>query len=289
MIDCCITTYNPNMARLRLCIESIAYQLDRVVVIDNNSENFSEIQQVANELAIETIDLNENVGIARAQNIVWQQSIDKGFDRIVFSDQDTIFPKDFVTTLLATMLNNDKCAAISPVYRDVNAENRIQESVNIFASPSKFLLANTETKPVSHAISSGMMVRNEVASKVGLNNEGLFIDWVDTEWCWRAHLEGFAVLQTGRVALDHALGEDRLNLFGKRVTRHKLFRSYYKIRNGILLFKHCDNTTIRRHLAFHTMKNIVLVTFSEGTVRNKLRTVIRAIADGRSGKVGIYE
>jgi rhamnosyltransferase len=153
-------------------------------------------------------------------------------------------------------------------------------SVNIFHNPSSVILTPSDVRAVSHVISSGMIVRNSIAKRIGLNREDLFIDWVDTEWCWRACLNGYPIYQTGAVVLSHSLGEDRIRILGKQITRHKLFRSYYKIRNAILIFKTYKNLVIKRHLLSHTIKNIFLVFFSQGTFLAKTLLVARSIRDG---------
>lgn len=288
MILCCLTTYNPDPSRLENCIVSIKNQVDKLILIDNNSNNIEKITPIIIKYNIDCIRLDKNIGIACAQNIVWKNSIDLNYEHIVFSDQDTIFPANYIKTLLNILSKYKKCAAISPVYKDVHSNETIQPSVNIFSKPSKFTLQPSESVKVSHAISSGLIVRNKFSLDIGLNDEFLFIDWVDTEWCWRAHEKGYTIIQTGSVALEHALGEDRINLAGHMVTRHKLFRSYYKIRNGIYLTKKFKDIKIRKHLIYHTLKNIILTFYSHGSLSNKLKTISKAIFDGARKRGGIY-
>ncbi len=41
---------------------------------------------------------------------------------------------------------------------------------------------------------------------VGPFCEKLFIDWVDTEWCWRALANNMIIVQTPSVIISHELG-----------------------------------------------------------------------------------
>jgi rhamnosyltransferase len=289
MIVCCLTTFNPNISRLKEGLSSLIGQVDRLIVIDNNSENKSFIENCCRILKVEFISLLENVGIAKAQNIVWNRAINDGVEFIVFADQDTVFPTDFVASLIKYLNDMPNVAAVAPVFCDKNSERLVEVSVNIFESPSNVILTPGRNRSVSHVISSGMIVNNGIASKIGLNREELFIDWVDTEWCWRAYLSGFEIIQTGDVVLEHLLGEDKIIISGKQLTRHKLFRSYYKIRNGIILFQNIKNWTIKRHLFQHSIKNILLVFLSSGTLFAKLRLIQRSIIDGILKKGGKFE
>jgi rhamnosyltransferase len=289
MIVCCLTTFNPNVSRLKESLNSLANQVDKLVVIDNNSESKEIIEDCCRFLEVEFIPLSNNVGIAKAQNIVWSRAINDGVEFIVFADQDTVFPKDFVFHLIKYLHNNPNVAAVAPVFCDKNSDRPVEVSVNIFKNPSKFILGPANICTVSHVISSGMIVNNNVASIIGLNREDLFIDWVDTEWCWRAYLSGYEIVQTGGVILEHFLGEDKVNFCGKQLTRHKLFRSYYKIRNGIILAQSIRNWTIKRHLLLHIFKNALLVFFSSGGFLAKLKIIFHSISDGISKKGGKYE
>jgi len=280
MITCCLTTFNPCIDRLEKCLNSIFTQVDKLIVIDNNSGNKFEINNICKEKNIEVIFLEENLGIAKAQNIVWGLAIENKSEFIIFSDQDTIFPEEAIQKLVACLRLQPKCAAIAPVFRDINASRPLEYSVNIFEYPYKFILEDTDVRIVSHVISSGMVVRNDVVHTVGMNREELFIDWVDSEWCWRAHLKGFNILQTGAVTLEHILGENRIEIGNKKITRHKLFRSYYKIRNAIIIMFDVNNFVIRKHLIIHTAKNIVLTFFSKGRLVDKLKIIFNAVNDG---------
>lgn len=62
-----IVTYNPEIIRLTECINSLAPQVERIILVDNGSNNSDLIKDIViNNLEI--ILLSENKGIAFAQN-----------------------------------------------------------------------------------------------------------------------------------------------------------------------------------------------------------------------------
>ncbi|VCV76177.1 hypothetical protein BANRA_01835 [Escherichia coli] len=62
-----IVTYNPEIIRLTECINSLAPQVERIILVDNGSNNSDLIKNISiNNLEI--ILLSENKGIAFAQN-----------------------------------------------------------------------------------------------------------------------------------------------------------------------------------------------------------------------------
>ncbi|WP_244505189.1 glycosyltransferase, partial [Escherichia coli] len=70
-----IVTYNPEIIRLTECINSLAPQVERIILVDNGSNNSDLIKNISiNNLEI--ILLSENKGIAFAQNVLrraWKQ------------------------------------------------------------------------------------------------------------------------------------------------------------------------------------------------------------------------
>src|SRR5690606_36905073 len=88
-----------------------------------------------------------------------------------------------------------------------------------------------ECVDVDHLISSGCLISLDAIEKIGTFEESLFIDYVDTEWCWRARRKGFRLLGVGSAHMKHNLGDDEFIAFGQPRTLHAPFRLYYQMRN----------------------------------------------------------
>ena len=61
-----IVTYNPDIDILNINIKSIRGQLETVIIVDNGSKNFEEIERLAGEHNIQIISNQKNFGIAAA-------------------------------------------------------------------------------------------------------------------------------------------------------------------------------------------------------------------------------
>ena len=73
---------------------------------------------------------------------------------------------------------------------------------------------------------------------VGNMDESLFIDHVDTEWCFRARAKGFRLFGVCGAVMTHALGNRRSRVWFLRwrtVSHHSPFRYYYIFRNSVRL------------------------------------------------------
>jgi rhamnosyltransferase len=128
-----------------------------------------------------------------------------------------------VATLRAEIHGLERVAAIGPNYRHGDGYKFVG------STPAK----------VEQVISSGCLISVAALRDVGLMNEALFIDLVDTEWMLRAKQKGWIVYQSARAMMEHKLGEGSIRIwFGRwhHVPKHSALRHYYYVRNSIYLY-----------------------------------------------------
>jgi len=114
-----IVTYKPDVEILEKCVNSLANQVAKLIIVDNTPgkcqllENFRKMQNV------EIIYLNENYGIAYAQNVGIKRVLEENIDYILLSDQDTIYPLDYIEKMFKCF-QEDKVAAAGPLFIDAH-------------------------------------------------------------------------------------------------------------------------------------------------------------------------
>jgi rhamnosyltransferase len=90
---------------------------------------------------------------------------------------------------------------------------------------------------VSYAITSGNLVRLDLFEKIGLYDEGFFIDCVDFDLSLRLRRAGYAVHQVQGARMRHELGEatPRTGVLDRFYAQHAPARRYYMFRNFLYL------------------------------------------------------
>jgi rhamnosyltransferase len=229
-IGCIIVLYNPNISMLFEILKEVSDQVSTVYIVDNsttdNKLDFSSYENVVFK------KLGNNIGIASAQNM--GLNFFKDYDFILFLDQDSIPSKNLVAKLLKNyqFLLNKKInvGAVGP--RPFNrAENTKYEG-----SIKKGKKIYHNITEVGELISSSSLIAVENFNQVGLLEDGLFIDVVDHEWCWRASAIGnyrFFIIED--VLLSHQLGECDKKFLGININIPAPIRTYYQFRNYIKL------------------------------------------------------
>lgn len=233
-IDAVYVTYYPDIKLLEKSIKSIISQIRKIYIIDNTPGKDMQLISFQNEHT-EIIFLEENLGIAYAQNIGINKALENCAEYILLSDQDTCYPENYVENMTRLFLNYDcKIAAVVPRFIDIN---KIKEDGFIRVSPIIFkqFYPKSGLYEVMQAIASGKIILAKYLNDIGIMDESLFIDWVDLEWCWRARKKGYKIIANADVIIQHKLGDNSTNIGFREVNLRNYVRHYYITRNAFYL------------------------------------------------------
>jgi len=227
-------TYHPD-AELPARLRRILQQVDRLVIVDNGSGQ-AEIEMLqgfaANPLI--TLVLNfDNFGIARALNIGIERAIALGFTWVLLLDQDSCIDDDMVQTLIAVYAafpERDRLAVIGSGFRAADEAPREPTDEG----------GGDGWEEAESVITSGSLIPLKAHAAVGAFREDFFIDYVDTEYCFRARAKAYRVIRTRKPIMSHAIGAiTRHNVLGikKWTFNHSAERRYYIARNDTVLLR----------------------------------------------------
>lgn len=206
--------------------------LFRGVIVDNSPKPTFEDSIVGR---MEYVSLGYNSGIAKAQNeglrrLRWKDDV----HYVLFLDQDSRFTSAFPSRMVAEykridMMLHGRLSCLGPVIVDKDDKETYHSVVH------KSVQAEHGFLPRQEVISSGSCIATDKLAEVGLFDEKLFIDFVDSEWCFRAAGHGLQCGQTERLTLEHKVGRRKLH-FGRHIILISAPRRYYyQYRNIIIL------------------------------------------------------
>lgn len=240
-----VVTFHPDHNKLNDLILALVPQVSRVVVVDNGSASTTLDWLRGHALAdsIKLIALGNNAGLAFAQNVGIKTLRLLGSNYVILFDQDSAPESGMVAKLLAVVhaktASGIKLGAVAPVYKAADAESfsgfvrlgwldfqRVGCAAGVEAVEAHFL------------ISSGTLIPMAVIDDVGDMEDQLFIDHVDTEWCFRAQAKGYVLFGVCGARMNHHLGNRRQRVWlfrWREVPHHSPFRYYYIFRNSVLL------------------------------------------------------
>ena len=285
-------TYNPDIELLTRVLESVAQQVQHLVVVDNASANAEDVRRLTSAVSAQFIDNTYNLGIASAQNQGIALARNGGFTHVLLLDQDTILAPgvvaDLAENLKALEDGQGGVAAIGPAYYELNSQRQTKAYLANGLCLSRIPLAS-KTRPVASdfIIASGSLIPLAVLERVGGFREDLFIDLVDVEWCFRARAAGYRSFLSPTSGVDHRLGSGTVKLGLRKIVVHVPIRNYYWVRNALWLARQ-PYTPLAWRLYFISRCLAFLGTYT--TLADKkaqrLRLMSRGIRDSLANRLG---
>jgi len=225
-----IITYNPDNRLLDL-IEKIKTQVDKIIIVDNNSinEHLLTVKGLEKSEEIVFIYNDENVGIGKALNQGIRVAINMGYDWAITFDQDSVPFDDIIHTIHEVFSEYEHkkrigAIGVNYIYRNSVNNYSIDDSVSYFIKDS--------------LITSGCLLSLNCFLLIRGFREDLFIDHVDEEYSLRLKNQGKVSLITNKPGMIHECGTPiTRNLLGITFasTNHNELRRYYMARNQVIL------------------------------------------------------
>lgn len=271
-----VITYLPGLEVSRNIL-SYLDQVDHLYITDNSLPKHSFPQELLEHPKITVIRDGGNEGIAVRLNQVAAMALRDGYGWLLTMDQDSYFDTDNIQS-----------------YFDYVAEYPQAAEVAMFGveTVQKPALIADLNEPVDRLITSGSLVNLTLYNKIGPFDEQLFIDEVDHEYCYRAAIRGYHIIQFTHIFLEHQLGESvevrTVKGYHKRTSFHAPVRLYYMVRNFLYVrARYKDifqkDLKIRGIALLHRLKNNLLYgPHKWGT----LKMIFAALNDYKKGKMG---
>ncbi len=276
-----IILYHPVESHIVKLCASLSDASVAVVLVDNSPQPMN--QPPPEDCAY--LHYPDNVGIAKAQNEGLRYLQQHDFTHALLLDQDSRLDTAMIARLshhfgeLTARFGN--IAALGPgIYCDLS-DTAVKASVQ---RPKPVADGVVEIRQI---IASGMMLSLRALEDIGLKEEGLFIDGVDHEWCWRAQAKGYRIFQAHDVMMPHRQGDARKKVLGVTFKVGAPIRLYYQARNCLILARRGYVPLywkLRTVLSLPVRYIVNRWCLPEGQLRGRL--FLAGIKDGLSHKYG---
>lgn len=286
-----IVSFHPT-EELRNNVAALVKQVDEVLIVDNGSGLTT--KQLLNSLIqqhpkLDVIFLPENIGLAAALNIGVKQAKSEGYEWAITFDQDSQVTPLMVDTMRRAYENcpdKEKVASLSPQYMDIySGETYGGHLLPPFDQSLPYA-------KIYEALTSGNLIKLSIFDFIGYFNEFLFIDYIDTEFCWRCISAGYHILQVNDAILIHSIGfQTRCDFLWMHpiITNHSALRRYYIARNAVYIFKayFIKQPVFLIKNLYRLAKTLIKVAILENNRKKKLKASLLGFFDGFLGRMGI--
>lgn len=294
-----VVGFFPEFQVLDTLLLKLLNQVDYVIFVDNGGGSDFLKHYPEERSKIEYVDLMGNKGLGFALNEGFKLAALRKCEYVATFDQDSVPPDLMIQGLLETHLELNQqgvnCAAVAPIFYDRREGQKIRfpfyKEINhaICAVPKEGESATAIEVDV--LITSGMLVKTDVWLKGTHYNAGLFVDYTDTDWCFRARAAGYALYACLDQEMGHALSDSPpTRIFGLNFFRYSPLRRYYYFRNTTFFVR-------QKYVSKAWKKRLVLglfVRFFANCViddkkLSSLKMMCKGFLDGLSNKDGAFK
>lgn len=287
-----IVLYNPDIKKLERLYQSLFRQVIQIVFVDNSPK--ADIRN-ANKCWINQrknannhyLSMNDNLGIATAQNqgIKFAKTLNTDF--VLLLDQDSVLPKNMVSDLWsayqALINQNKKVALVAPCFTDEKTGQLSKVFKRSKLLPNKILPNQEPYIEVDYAIASGSLIALSALDSIGMMKDDFFIDWVDIEWCYRAREFQFLSYVIPSVIMNHSIGDEMV----QGVSLHSDFRNYFIVRNSVYLMLYSKMPLNFKIIQlFKTPVYVLFYSYYSKKPFYSFKLLLTAIKDGIFKKMG---
>jgi rhamnosyltransferase len=275
-----IVTFNPDLRRLKENVSAIFSQVYKLIVYDNGSKNADQIVKLLNDFDnIIFIPSSENKGIAYGLNRLVEASKSLAASWILLLDQDSVCKTDIIDTYLQ-YINIEQVKLITCKIQDRNFDYENNSS-------------NQEYDFVDSCITSGSFINIETCIQLGMFDEQMFIDKVDTDYSIRLKESGYKQLRVNKNEILHEVGSNTKirHFLWKKVTifNHSAFREYYIVRNAVYISRKYPYLKNAKKIKRAGLHRLILIFFFENEKINKIKAGLKGYRDGKKMQVTIYQ
>lgn len=291
-----VVGYNPDIPVLDDLLVSLSSQVCLLILVDNGGSESFLMDRPDVKASVRYLSLQGNKGLGAALNAGFQMAVSEGIPYMVTFDQDSHASPDLIEKLESAMKyaksRDERCIAVSPAFYDRRDGKKIAfpfyQSVDgvikpVFTSDDPHGLVNADA-----LITSGMFVDTQ-AWKEGITyDEGMFVDFTDTEWCFRVRDRGYRLYGCLNIEMGHALSDaPPVKIFGLSFFRYSPIRRYFFFRNTVAVCRmpHTPSCWKKRLSAALLLRFGVNLLIDKDRLRS-FKMMVRGIRHGFRNSLG---
>ena len=244
---CCasVITYNPNVSEFLLNIQNIVNGISEIIIIDNNSSNFNEIENILNDNLVKykIIKNKINIGVGAALNQALNWAIENDYEWLLTFDQDSRCDKKFFDELFIADQEEKNVAIYYPQINVSEQDNFLKEKNNTSNNIKKNILKLLKFD-LEMPITSGALMNVNIIKQLGGYDSEMFIDGVDFDIDIKIHKSRYKMIKQPKAILYHKIGSPKSTsrfIFSVTASGHSVLRCFYMNRNAwILFYKYYD-------------------------------------------------
>lgn len=277
-----LVTLNYNSADEVLgLLETLKNQTDqnfKVIVADNNSNDFIEIKNRAQE--VELIENGKNLGFAAGSNPALKSAFEKGADWVLLINPDTRVEPNFIAQLKETLAEKKGIVGIPLKEGDRTAYGGLIEWFKLTFSHAYRPIIPADAE-MYYPIGGGLAISKEAYEMIGGPDEEYFLYFEDADYALKARANDIPVSFAYFPVIEHSVSKTTSKLGSPKLLR-------YHTRNA-LRFNSKRGSALVKVLVWPWSVYLFIKQFLKimvGINRAQSRAMLAGVLDFWHGKMG---
>src|ERR1700722_1738372 len=188
-------------------LQSLRYRNWKVIVVDNGSTDDS-VSRIREAFSwVEIVPTDNNLGFSRGCNVGIRRALAEGADYVWLLNNDATVDPGALGALVDKAESDPLIGAVGSAVYCMEEPTRLQAwgggYVNFWIGRSRHFLKPVADEKLQYIIGASLMIPRRVLEAMGLLEEGIFLYWEDSEYCWRLRAAGWKLAVAGQSRIWH--------------------------------------------------------------------------------------
>lgn len=257
MIGAVVVLFNPLKEEIRN-INSYKELVEHMVIIDNSSvDNRSLVDEiVSTSSSIAYYSEQKNLGLAKGFNIGIDILSDKGCKWALLFDADSKMGSNIVSVYKKAIekYSDRNVAVFAPVHVFERSKNKPYQGY----------------RGINWSMTSGCLYNCKIFKLQGGFFEELFVDGLDMDYCFKAHENGYEIIECGEAFINHNPAESKC-FMGFKYGIASPYRYYMQARQLIWCWRRYRNSDMLFTYGYKWFKVIFLFPNKQEYIRSMIK------------------
>jgi GT2 family glycosyltransferase len=176
-------------------LQNLEYGNWKVLVIDNGSTDGSP-QRIREHFAeTEVLELGANLGFARGNNAGIPLALQRGADYVWLLNNDATADPAALRAMVEKAEEDPRVGAVGSAIYGMSNPERLQAwgggHINFWLGRGRHFLKPVADEKLDFITGASLLLKQDVLESIGLLDEGFFLYWEDSDYCFRMRRAGW--------------------------------------------------------------------------------------------------
>lgn len=188
-------------------LQRLDYSNYQVIVVDNGSTDDSVMRIREYAPHVELLETGRNLGFSAGCNVGIVRALEQAADYVWLLNNDTTVDPGALTSLVHTAMSDARTGATGSAIYSAHTPHQLEAwgggRINFWLGRSRHAKQPVPDNVIDFLTGASILISRTVIEHLGLLDEGFFMYWEDTDYCFRLRRAGYRIAVAGQSRIWH--------------------------------------------------------------------------------------